>query len=50
MEINALLMGETDNVVTCVADVQAGSEVVYRKGDEILSLTARENIPYFHNF
>ena len=48
MEINALLMGETDNVVTSMADIPAGSEVVYRRGDEFLSLTALEDIPYCH--
>ena len=48
MEINALLMGETDNVVTCVADVPAGSAVRYRKGNEVLTLTALEDIPYCH--
>lgn len=32
MEINALLMDEKDNVVTCVTEVSAGQEVVYRKG------------------
>lgn len=48
MEINVLLMGETDNVVTCVADVPAGSAVRYRKGNEVLTLTALEDIPYCH--
>ncbi|MBR2652940.1 MAG: hydrolase, partial [Lachnospiraceae bacterium] len=48
MEINALLMGSTDNVVTCVADVPKGAKVTYRKGDEILSLIAEEDIPYCH--
>jgi len=48
MEINALLMGMTDNVVTCVTDITAGETVVYRKGNEILSLVAEENIPYCH--
>lgn len=48
MEINALLMGETDNVVTCVTDVPAKSAVVYRKGNEVLTLTAEEDIPYCH--
>ena len=32
MEINALLMDEKDNVVTCVTEVAAGQDVVYRKG------------------
>lgn len=48
MEINALLMGETDNVVTCVTDVPAGAKVVYRRGGEIETLVAEENIPYCH--
>lgn len=48
MEINALLMGETDNVVTCVADVPAGSEVRYLRGDKIVALTVKEDIPYCH--
>ncbi len=48
MEINALLMGLSDNVVTCIADIAKGQTVSYRKGDEILSLTAEEDIPYCH--
>ena len=48
MEINALLMDPSDNVVTCVDEVAAGQPVVYRKGDTVLTLTAREDIPYCH--
>lgn len=48
MEINALLMDITDNVVTCVNEVPKGEPVVYRKGDEICSLKAEEDIPYCH--
>ncbi len=48
MKINALIIDDTDNVVTCVDEVSAGSEVCYRKGDEILSLKALEDIPYCH--
>ena len=48
MKINALLIDETDNVVTCVEEVPAGSEVFYRKGDDILSLKVTEDIPYCH--
>jgi len=40
MEINALMMDTTDNVVTCVTEVPAGSQVVYRKGDDICSIVA----------
>lgn len=48
MNINALLMDDKDNVVTCVADVAKGEPVVYRKQGELLSLTAEEDIPYCH--
>ena len=48
MNINALLMDDKDNVVTCVADVAKGEQVVYRKQGELLSLTAEEDIPYCH--
>lgn len=48
MDINALLMDETDNVVTCVTEVPKGEQVVYRRGEEILTLTAEEDIPYCH--
>lgn len=48
MEINALMMDAKDNVVTCVEEIEAGQRVVYRKGDEILSVTAQEAIPYCH--
>ena len=48
MEINALMMDPTDNVVTCVTDVPAGAAVNYRRGNEVLTLLAEENIPYCH--
>ena len=48
MKINALLMDPSDNVVTCVEEVAAGQEVVYRSGDEFLTVTAAETIPYCH--
>ena len=48
MEINALIMDSTDNVVTCMNEVKAGEEVIYRKDDEICSVTALEDIPYCH--
>lgn len=47
-KINALMMEETDNVVTCVADIKKGDTVVYRKGDIYCALEAREDIPYCH--
>ena len=48
MKINALLMDQSDNVVTCVEEVKAGDEIVYRAGDGYLTLTAAEDIPYCH--
>ena len=48
MKINALLMDPADNVVTCVEEVRSGEEIIYRKGDEYLTLTASEDIPYCH--
>ncbi|WP_194609900.1 UxaA family hydrolase [Clostridium vitabionis] len=48
MEINALLMGLGDNVVTCIADIPKGGTVTYRKGESVCSLTAEEDIPYCH--
>ena len=46
--VNALMMDRADNVVTCVRPVKAGEEVTYRCGEEVHSLTAREDIPYCH--
>ncbi|MBQ9904710.1 MAG: UxaA family hydrolase [Synergistaceae bacterium] len=48
MKINALMIDETDNVVTCVEEVSAGSDVVYRKGNDILTVKAIDDIPYCH--
>ena len=48
MNINALLMDERDNVVTCVAAVSKGSQIVYQKGQEVCALTAEDDIPYCH--
>lgn len=48
MEVNALLMDEKDNVVTCVKEVAAGGEVVYKKGGALCTLTAVQDIPYCH--
>ena len=38
MEINALMMDWTDNVVTCVKEVAAGETVAYRKDGELCTL------------
>lgn len=48
MNINALIMDERDNVVTCVAAVDKGELIVYQKENEVCTLTAQDNIPYCH--
>ena len=48
MKVNALMMDETDNVVTCVTEVAKGEDVVYQKGSELLTVRAEEDIPYCH--
>ena len=45
MNINAILLDEKDNVVTCVREIKAGEEVSYLTGEGRASLTAREDIP-----
>lgn len=46
--INAILLDEKDNVVTCVREVRAGEEVSYLTGEGTAFLTAQEDIPYCH--
>lgn len=48
MNVNALMMDPSDNVVTCVKDFAAGEEVVYQKAGEFCQLTAEEAIPNCH--
>jgi len=48
MDINALLMDQRDNVVTCVAAVSKGSQIIYQKGEGVCTLTAEDDIPYCH--
>ncbi|WP_337437070.1 altronate dehydratase family protein [Mitsuokella jalaludinii] len=46
--INALLMDEHDNVVTCVKEVKRGQSVAYQDGAALRTLVAEEDIPYCH--
>ncbi len=48
MKINALLMNNRDNVVTCVQEVKKGENVVFRKGDDTITIEALDAIPYCH--
>lgn len=46
--INAILLDEKDNVVTCVKEVQQGETVTYRSTIGLKMLKAVEMIPYCH--
>lgn len=48
MNVNALLMDSRDNVVTCVQDVEAGGQVIYRKDGQTCTLTAKQAVPACH--
>ena len=48
MKIDALMMDEKDNVVTCVREVKAGETVKFRMGNEECEITAKEDIPFCH--
>ncbi len=48
MKIDALMMDEKDNVVTCVREVKAGETVKYRRGEQECEITAKEDIPFCH--
>lgn len=47
-KINALLMDQKDNVVTCVSEIPAGTLVTYQDENGCQRLCAREDIPYCH--
>ena len=48
MKVNALLMDAKDNVVTCVVDVEAGSDVIYQNEGKTITVKAVESIPSCH--
>ncbi len=48
MDINALLMHPKDNIVVCVKDVAAGSDVVFQKAGAFCAVAAKEDIPACH--
>lgn len=48
MNVNALLMDPSDNVVTCVAEIAAGEQVMYTVDGSVCSVEAREDIPACH--
>ena len=48
MKVNALLMDDSDNVATCVTEAARGEDVIFRKGDALVTIQAKEDIPYCH--
>ena len=43
MQINALMMDSSDNVVTGITEIRAGDDIVYRNGKEAQSIKALED-------
>lgn len=48
MRVNALMIDSTDNVVTCISNIEVGQIVYYKVDDEIRRIIANEHIPYCH--
>ena len=46
--INAVLIHKDDNVVTVKETLSSGSEAVFQKNGETISVTVTEDIPKFH--
>ena len=46
--INAILIHTDDNVVTTTESLKAGSVARYQKAEEVLEITALQEIPKFH--
>ncbi|TBL75112.1 UxaA family hydrolase [Paenibacillus thalictri] len=47
---DALVMDTNDHVATAIKDLQAGSTVTFRVGDEAKQLTLQEPVPFGHKF
>jgi len=48
LSIDALMLHPTDNVATAIRDLNAGEVINCRLGDQILSISLVDNIPYGH--
>ncbi len=47
-QANAILIHDSDNVVTTLAEIEAGECARYRAREGIVEVIAREKIPAFH--
>jgi len=50
MNIDAIVIKETDNVATALRDIRAGEEAVAGVGEKTATIPIRETIPYSHKF
>ncbi|MBU2514256.1 UxaA family hydrolase [bacterium] len=46
MEIDAIILSESDNVATVLTEIDAGLTIKIRKGDELILFKSAEKIPY----
>ncbi len=45
---NSLVIKESDNVVTVIAPIKAGEDIIYAMGGEEKRVTASTDIPIYH--
>ena len=48
MKVNALIASPKDSVVTLTDKVSVGNQVMYFLNDELVSVTALEDVPQYH--
>ena len=48
MQVNALMMDSSDNVVTGIKEIRAGEDIIYRDGEELHQIKAQQDIPFCH--
>ena len=50
ININSILIHETDDVVTSIVELHRGESGRYRKQDEMIQVEIAEDIPKFHKY
>ena len=46
--LNAILIHESDNVVTVTTDLKKGDTLLFQRGDDVIELVVLEDVPVFH--
>ena len=46
--LDAIVISESDNIAVCLRDIDAGSDVSIRRGQEMFSLAVADSIPRGH--